>query len=310
MVPYVLGFTPVDSMVMVALVGQRKRFGACLRLDLPYSAADGSAVARYLVGVAAAHRFGTVLLVAFTADERRAVQVVQPLRRGLAVGRIKVADALRADGQRWWSYTCHDPTCCSTDGTPYDPDSTRVAAEAVVAGLTRAPDRDSLRTRLEPLSEQARLEVLRECAERAAAVKAGDATFPSSGEVDALLRRHMAAPSDMPATDAASLLLAMQDLRLRDSAWAALSRTDADRQLELWLDVMRTAPDELVAPVGALAGFAAWLAGQGALAWHAVDRVESVSPGYPMGVLLRSILDTAVSPDVWDQLPERPRPGS
>jgi hypothetical protein len=309
MVPYVLGFTPVDSMVMVALVGQRKRFGACLRLDLPHSAADGSAVARYLAGVAAAHRFGTVLLVAFTADERRAAQVVQPLRRRLAVGRIKVADALRADGERWWSYTCHDPACCGPDGTPYDPDSTRVAAEAVVAGLTRAPDRDSLRKQLEPLSEPVRLDVLRECAARAAAVKAGDATFPSAGEVDALLRRHIAAPRDLPATDAAALLLAMQDLRLRDTAWAALSRTDADHQLELWRHVMRMAPDELVAPVGALAGFAAWLAGQGALAWHAIDRVESVSPGYPMCVLLRSILDAAVSPDVWDQLPERPRPG-
>jgi Domain of unknown function (DUF4192) len=83
MVPYVLGFTPVDSLVMVALVGQRKRFDACLRLDLPHSAADGSAVARYLVGVASAHRFATVLLVAFTSDERRAVQVMQPLRRGV-----------------------------------------------------------------------------------------------------------------------------------------------------------------------------------------------------------------------------------
>jgi hypothetical protein len=310
MVPYVLGFTPIDSMVMVALVGQRKRLGACLRLDLPDSAADGTAVARYLVGVASAHRFGTVLLVAFTADERRAAQVVQPLRRGLAVGRIKVADALRADGERWWSYTCHDPTCCSPDGTPYDPDSTRVAAEAVVAGLTRAPDRDSLRTWLEPLSEPARLDVLRECAERAVAVKAGDATVPTSGEVGALLRRHSAAPGDMPAADAATLLLAMQDLRLRDAAWAGLSRTDADDQLEIWRHLVRTAPEELVAPVGALAGFAAWLAGQGALAWHAVDRVESVSPSYPMCVLLRTILDAAVSPDVWDQLPKRPRPGS
>jgi hypothetical protein len=29
-----------------------------------------------------------------------------------------------------------------------------------------------------------------------------------------------------------------------------------------------------------------------------------------MCVLLRGILDAAVSPDVWDQLPERPGPGS
>jgi hypothetical protein len=41
-----------------------------------------------------------------------------------------------------------------------------------------------------------------------------------------------------------------------------------------------------------------------------VERVESVSPSYPMCVLLRGILDAALSPDVWDELPERPGPGS
>lgn len=128
MVPYVLGFTPVDSMVMVALVGQRKRFGACLRLDLPHSPADGSAVARYLVGVASAHRFGTVLLVAFTPDERRAAQVMQPLRRDSpwAASRWRtLCGPMGSAGGRTPVMTrgAAAPTACRTTPTP--PESLR-----------------------------------------------------------------------------------------------------------------------------------------------------------------------------------------
>src|SRR5690349_6930299 len=38
--PYLMGFHPDDSIVMVALHGARGRFGGRLRLDIPASAAD------------------------------------------------------------------------------------------------------------------------------------------------------------------------------------------------------------------------------------------------------------------------------
>ncbi len=66
---------------------------------------------------------------------------------------------------------------------------------------------------------------------------------------------------------------------------------------------MQTAPDDLMAPAGALTGFAAWLDGQGASASHVVDRVELVSPGYSMCTLLRDILEATVNPDVWSGFP-------
>lgn len=310
MIPYVLGFTPADSLVLVALVGPRKQLGPCLRLDLPQSAEDGAAQAHFLVSVARAHHFSAVLLVAFTADSEWADQVMQPLRRGLALRRIKVVDALRADGRRWWSYTCHDVSCCSRSGTPYDTDSARVAAEAVLAGLNRAPNRDSLRTGLEPLREPVLRATAQECAEQAAAHAAGELPPPRLADLDRLMLRHRGAPGEMPVADTATLLLALQQVALRDAAWAKLSRSSAGGHLELWRHVMRAAPDALLAPPGALTGFAAWLAGQGALAWHAVDRVESVSPGYPMCRLLRSILGAAVSPVVWERMAVQGDPAS
>ena len=61
----------------------------------------------------------------------------------------------------------------------------------------------------------------------------------------------------------------------RRGARRRLGRDDhgnAARHVDLWRDVVRRRPRELRAAPAALLGFAAWLAGNGALAWCAVDR--------------------------------------
>jgi hypothetical protein len=114
----------------------------------------------------------------------------------------------------------------------------------------------------------------------------------------------------MSLADAATLVLGVQDPPVRDAALALMTRGNAAGHLEVWRHVMRDAPDDLLAPVGALTGFAAWLDGRGTLASHAVDRVESVSPGYPVCVQLRALLDGAVNPDLWNGGRADPDPAS
>ncbi|MFC6344376.1 DUF4192 family protein, partial [Nocardioides hankookensis] len=46
--------------------------------------------------------------------------------------------------------------------------------------------------------------------------------------------------------------------------------------------------------------FAAWQAGQGALAWCAVDRCVDVDPGYSLAGLVAELLTRAVPPDTWE----------
>ena len=48
-----------------------------------------------------------------------------------------------------------------------------------------------------------------------------------------------------------------------------------------------------------LAGFAAWLSGDGASAWCAVERAEAAAPHYSMAALLRETLTRCLPPDVW-----------
>ncbi len=305
MIPYLMGFTPSESLVVVALQGSRRRFGPCLRLDLADSAEGAEAQARYLVGVAMQHSFDPVILVAFSTDAARADTVMHPLRRALARRRITVMEALRADGERWWSYTCDDASCCSPEGCPYDGDSSRVAAEAVLAGLQKAPDRESLRAEFVSADLDVGHEVARECDRQCLQNAQPEMRPPDVAQLDQLLTRHLEAPGQMPVTDTAALLLTIQQLDLRDAAWTVMTRENAGSHYQLWRQVMRTAPDGLMAPAGALTAFAAWLDGRGAHAWLAVERVEQVSPGYSMCRLLRKILDEAVDPDVWSSFPLR-----
>ncbi len=299
MIPYVVGFMPADSVVVVSLQGVRQRFGPCFRLDLAASADDAEAQARYLAEVVGGHGFGAVLIVAFCGDVLRADAVVHPFLRELRERRVRVVEALRADGHRWWSYLCSDPACCSPDGSAYDSDSSWVAAEAVLAGMHRVPDRDSLRQQFEPLQADVRV-VAAEC-ERLRKVR-GTAHLDISG-LDRIIERNLPDPDSMPVSDIAELLLALQWLALRDAAWSLMSRADAHRHFLVWRRVMTAAPDELMAPAGSLAGFAAWLDGRGVDARHAAERVQQVRPGYSMCGLLVDILEATLDPEMWSDFP-------
>jgi hypothetical protein len=60
---------------------------------------------------------------------------------------------------------------------------------------------------------------------------------------------------------------------------------------------------ELRAAPAALLGFAAWLCGDGALAWCAVDAAQECEPGYGLASLLTDALAAAVPPSVWRPVP-------
>jgi len=88
-----------------------------------------------------------------------------------------------------------------------------------------------------------------------------------------------------------------------------MSRSDARLHFEAWREVMRLAPDHLLAAPGSLCAFAAWLDGHGVLAWHALDRVESIGAQSPLAVLVRGLLERVVPPWVWDEVLGAPAEG-
>ncbi len=291
MIPYLVGFPPFESIVVLALEGPRKRFGPCIRMDL-VDADDAATQADYLASVVAHHQFGPVIIVAYSEDSDKAAAVVEPLQSRLAGAGVSIVELMRADGRRWWSYQCGNGLCCDPRGNFYDADSSSMAATAVLAGMSKAASRDDLRACFEPGDESLRAQVAQTCA----------ALEPrrQPPDLDRLLDAALNTRGPLTVEQLAVLATAVQPIPARDVAWSVMNRENAAEHLQLWAQVTRVAPDRLLPAVGSLAGFAAWLSGSGVLASHAAERVERVDPTYSMNRLLIRCLEMTVNPQEWE----------
>ena len=97
-------------------------------------------------------------------------------------------------------------------------------------------------------------------------------------------------------------MLSLLDGSVRDEAWRWLTRPTAADHVDFWSDVVRRSPEALVPGPAAVLAFTAWLAGQGALAWCAVDRARAVDPQHSLAELVADMLISATAPDQWDLL--------
>jgi hypothetical protein len=305
MVPYLVGYRPDESLVVLGLTGRRQRVGPVLRVDLPPEE-HLLATVDQVAGVFAMHRVPSVFVVCFSVCASRADPTLRVLVEALGDAGVGVVDAVRADGARWWRADepggrARDPV--SAAGVPYDPGCMRVSAEAVAAGLTYGADRDESRRMFRP-DPKARAEVVA-ILDRMRDRPAG-ATGERAGEQPAVLALVQHATSDgdheVGLDDVARLGLAAAEISSRDVFWVLMERTTARAHLQLWARVARAMPDRLLPGPATLAGFAAWLAGDGTVARHAVERVLEVAPEYSMARLLEGALDRFLDPRAWDSV--------
>jgi len=339
LVPVVLGFEPHESLVLVAVAGPRTGFH--VRVDLPLRRNDEgndeevAALVDQVTAAALTQECARVAVVGFstakTAQERRHVDdLLEAVAKRLDDHGVDVLDVLRTDGGRYWSLRCTDAGCCLPGGTPYDPAASELRAEATLAGIAVAPDRDAVAARLAAVSGEAAVGM--RAATRAAeqevvaalglrgrralarpparALRAG--AQAGATRVDRLLDRLLdqlraqveagggaAVDDGLSDADAAALSVWCSMTCFRDLAWCRMTCDDARQQLALWSAVARRVVPPYEPAVLSLAGFAAWLSGDGASAWCAVERAERADPAYSMAALLRETLTRCLPPDVW-----------
>ncbi|MET8040825.1 DUF4192 domain-containing protein [Micromonospora sp. NPDC005215] len=315
-VPYLLGFHPTDSVVAVALLGRQIIFAA--RADLPDPSADLVERARHLAAVIRRQGAEAATVVGYGPPDR-VTPAVDAVRAALTTAGLEVLDALRVTEGRWWSYLCTEPDCCPPEGRRYDPSANPVTASAVFAGQVALPDRAALVAQVAPVDGPAR-DAMREATAQAelrltelleqapASDLLGGRTMCAAGvaavrEAQRRQRRGERLDDD----EVAWLSLLMTHLPIRDHAW---ERTDGrDRDIALWTDVLRRAEPKWAAAPGALLAFAAWRAGQGALAAVALERTLSLHPDYSLAVLLDDMLRRGMPPSELDGWPSVGMPG-
>ncbi|MER7718251.1 DUF4192 family protein [Streptomyces flaveolus] len=306
--PYLLGYRPEDSIVLVALRDRdgRGRFGGRARLGIPANEEDWAGAAGQLVHglVTGSERRGArpEQMVAYLCQEpsrgesgRQVMERLRPLAQKLRVAcgalDVPVVEALCISDGRFWSYCCDDRTCCPSEGVPMGlPGTSVLAAAATYAGIQVRGSLRELRARLLPWEHSAALE-------QAAALDSAGMTIVSrllddarradvAEETLALAERVMGRLADappvsgMPAEDqrddrllghdeAAALILGLQDRTTRDRAAAWMEGDEAGPALRLWRALAR----RCVGPYGEHAAAPLTLAGW--VAWSVGDELEA-----------------------------------
>lgn len=306
-VPFVIGFHPEDSVVMLTFSERDRADTASFhaRVDLPLVEDQQRQVAGLLREVATRHRARTVGLILYTDDVAAARLFADLLVPALVDDDIEVIDVIRVDGERF--YTVDD----DDHGTSYDLASHPFTASQVLLGRVAHESRAALRDTLVGQDDEEADEIAacaNDVVDNLIDVARGSGALSAlmveeARWVQSTVRSLVASGARVTAQDAGRLLVLTSFEALREVAWSEMSRSNARRHVELWRGLTRQAPRDLRAGVSGLLGFAAWLAGDGALAWCALERCFEADPDDQLGHHVASLVESATAPAVWSPVP-------
>ncbi|MFJ4471598.1 DUF4192 domain-containing protein [Streptomyces sp. NPDC089424] len=335
--PYLLGYRPEDSIVLVALHGGRGRFGGRARLGIPANPDDWESVAGQLAHglIRGGERRGArpEQIVAYVCQEpgvgetgRQVMERLRPLAHQLRYqcGQldVPVIEALCISGSRFWSYCCDIKGCCPDEGEPMGlPGTSVLAAAATYAGLQVRGTLRELRARLQPWETAAALEQegALDTASMALVPRMLDGTRRAcvAEETVDLARQVMSRLADAPPAsgafmadlqddgilqceEAATLILGLQDRTTRDRVAEWMEGDEAAPALRLWRALSR----RCVGPYGehaaaplTLAGWVAWSTGDDLEAREALAMALGADPSYLFARLLHQAVNEGLDPE-------------
>lgn len=316
-VPCVLGFHPEDSVVLMTFgPGGGESFHA--RIDLPVVAEEQEQVATTLRTVLRRQGARQAGVVLYTEDAGAADAFQRVLVPWLQEDGVEVVDVLRVAGDRF--HPADDP---EHPGTTYDLSSHPFTAARVMEGRVTYDSRQDLADSLVG-SDAEDTEAIAAAADGFAdrlldvGARVGRDQDRRGSLVRTLateLRMHArwlqdrlrAAdedPGSLTSADAGRVLVLVALDALREVAVAELTRPRARTQLELWRDLCRRAPADLRSAPASLCALAAWLSGDGALAWCALERCFETDPDDGLAYHVAALLESATPPAVWSPVPQ------
>ncbi|MEU6081690.1 DUF4192 domain-containing protein [Streptomyces sp. NPDC047108] len=276
--PYLMGFHPDDSIVLVALHGDHGRFGGRLRLGIPAGPREWPYVAEQLADCLvsgsekrASRPDGIIVFLCQDPSAgkkgrdvmERLRPLAQRLRTACGALDVPVLEALCISDGRFWSYCCPDVRCCPTDGTPLAlPGTSAMAAAAAYAGIQVRGSLRDMEARLSPLTASTSAVAAQEEALDAATaelvprilggVDRNTVRMETLVLVRGLVERFVRTPVSGGATEAdavddglvgdeeaAAIILGLQDRMTRDRAAEWMEGPDAQAALRVWRAIAR-----------------------------------------------------------------------
>ncbi|MEA5116240.1 MAG: DUF4192 domain-containing protein [Propionicimonas sp.] len=291
-IPYLIGFTPEESLV-IAVIDQGV-VAVTARVDIGDVQPQGQAEL-LLDRMWARFPGADAYMVAYTADPPAGWALLERCADHLAAGVAR--QTMVVDGDTW-----HLADGTSGPADRFGP----LAAEASFFGLQRLPSRSEL------VASFASPPDTDELTDK---VEAALDKLPQPDEIPAIITRmgelvrrnlpttsaEQVAPFRVEVEDAVQLAVLAQHPKAREVAMLSMTRADAKDHLAMWRTVVNNVPEYGAEAPLFLAGMAAWVAGEGAAASIALDRTLEVGePGqYPPARLLGELIDQVVPPSAW-----------
>ncbi|HEY9563382.1 MAG TPA: DUF4192 domain-containing protein [Nocardioides sp.] len=299
MVPCVLGFHPEQSIVMLTFGDASSTFQA--RIDLPGCTEEIDDVVDCLLEPAEHHGVRTAVLVGYAPDTELVAETLIALTQELESAGVRVVEVLRVHDGRWF-WGRPELSELAPEGIAFDLDDHEFIAESVFEGRVTHASREALADSL--VGTDTQTTKLVEAAAFEAAGSWGRVQLAAEARwVRDVVVAHVSAHTVPTVQELGRLLVAIQEICLRDVAWAQVTRATATEHVAFWSEVVRRTPAGFIAPAASLLAFSAWLNGQGALAWCAVDRAILCEPDYSLAGLVGEALLRAVRPDTWTPPP-------
>jgi hypothetical protein len=310
-VPHLLGFVPSKSLVVIGAAKPRGRIVVTFRFDLPDPPAPDAtaAIAAHTAAVLAQNQASTALVIGYGPGPL-VTPLADAIREALPRNGLELRDVLRVEAGRYWSYVCHEPSCCSPEGVPFDHTSHPASAALGASGQPILADRDALAATVAPVTG-AVADAMRKATSRAERIVAAMSHTAEAGTpgrrgvtesglkaVRGAIGTYRDGRSIELSGHLAWLALVLTSLRVRDDAWARMDPVHREPHTRLWTDLTRHAQPGYVAAPASLLAFTAWQSGNGALANVALDRALADNPGYSLAQLLRDVVDAGAPPSM------------
>lgn len=318
-VPYLFGFHPRHSLVLIGLDGGHLVVTARVDLDPAGDTVDGPAVELVAGTLARMCDGGATDIVAAVypdvgcpgdgsgdADGGAAAgladAVVEAVADAIDQLPCRLREALLVTAGRWWSLLCA-PGCCPAEGRPVPATPSPFTAAATLDGVAPLADRDALAATLAPLADRDALaEPLAAARSAPLATSAKQHERSVKRALFAAARASASARWNPPDDDVACrYAVALRAVPIRDSVWLAVDEGRLDGRA-LWRDLARRVPAPYDAAPLFLFGWASWRAGDGALASMAAERAIGADPGYSAADLLLGALARGIDPRSFPRL--------
>lgn len=313
--PYLLGFHPSESLVLIGLreastrPGPALQVGVSVRIDLLAAEPSGlderslAAVPNAFVdagcGRAVALFFTETTAPVPSRDPGLRI-ALQSIENQFVPAALVLSDAFLVTSERSWSLCCRDPDCCPVEGWPRRT-SSAVAAELTYAGMVARPDRESFLSSLDGRTPEARARLL-----------------PALHRADQRLQRLVTEKGESAArrTESAAFVraayecehgvwlsdrrltrlgAALRDTVIRDALWMSIDVSSVTAT-GLLTQLHSALPSPYDAAPMFLYGWGCWRRGQGVLGAEAAARALRSDPGYSAAELLTEAINAGMDP--------------